>query len=162
MADLERELDWDSEIEKDSDFILLPEGDYDFTVTSFERARHAGSENLPPCNKAIISLTINAPEETAIIKHNLFLHSKCEGLLSAFFCSIGQKKHGEKLKMDWNSVIGKKGRCKITVRKWINKDGEEIPINDIKRFYDPPEQPSQTSVSTTPASPSGVYTPGKF
>lgn len=162
MADFEREFDWDSEIEKDSDFILLPEGDYDFTVTNFERARHAGSEKLPPCNKAIVSLTVNAPEGTAVIKHNLFLHSKCEGLLSAFFCAIGLKKHGEKLKMDWNAVVGKKGRCKITTRKWINEKGEEIPSNDIKRFYDPPEQSAQASVSTDAASPSGVYVPGQF
>ena len=45
---MERELDWDDEIERESDFVLLPEGDYDFTVTGFERARHEGSEKLPP------------------------------------------------------------------------------------------------------------------
>lgn len=34
------ELDWGSEIENDSpDFIVLPEGEYDFTVKSFERGR---------------------------------------------------------------------------------------------------------------------------
>lgn len=161
MADFERELDWDSEIEKDSDFVLLPEGDYDFTVTNFERARHTGSEKLPPCNKAILTLTIEAPEGTAMIKHNLFLHSKCEGLLSSFFCAIGQKKHGEKLKMDWNAVIGKKGRCKITTRNWTDKEGETRQSNEVKRFYDPPEQ-AQTSDVTSNASPSGVYVPGKF
>ena len=37
---IERELDWDSEINKESEFTLLPEGDYNFTVVSFERARH--------------------------------------------------------------------------------------------------------------------------
>lgn len=38
-TEMERELNWDDEIEKDgNEFVLLPEGDYDFTVESFERA----------------------------------------------------------------------------------------------------------------------------
>lgn len=162
MADFERELDWDSEIEKESDFILLPEGDYDFTVTGFERARHSGSDKLPPCNKAIVSLTVNSPEGTAVIKHNLFLHSKCEGLLSNFFCAIGQKKHGEKLKMNWNAIIGKKGRCKISIRNWTDKEGATRQSNEVKRFYDPPQNTEQVNINTSNAAPSGVFTPGQF
>ena len=54
---MERELDWDDTIEKESgEYVLLPEGDYPFLVESFDRARHAGSEKLPqqytwPCSK---------------------------------------------------------------------------------------------------------------
>ena len=93
MSEMERELGWDDEIEKDgSDYVLLPEGDYDFTVESFERGRHNGSEKLPPCNKAMLKLRIDATEGTALINHNLFLHTKTEGMLSAFFTAIGQKK----------------------------------------------------------------------
>ena len=99
----EKELQWDDTITKDaSDFLLLPEGDYNFMVESFERGRHGGSEKLPPCNKAILTLRIDAPEGTAKITHNLFLHSKTEGMLSAFFTCIGQKKKGEPLKMNWD------------------------------------------------------------
>ena len=37
-------MDWDSAIESDgSQFIVLPEGDYDFIVTGFERGRFPGS-----------------------------------------------------------------------------------------------------------------------
>ena len=96
MSEMERELGWDDEIEKDSgEFILLPEGDYDFTVESFERSRHGGSEKLPACNKAILRLRIDTEEGSALINHNLFLHTKTEGMISAFFTSIGQKKKGE-------------------------------------------------------------------
>ena len=35
---IDRELDWNEEISKASEFILLPDGDYNFTVVSFERA----------------------------------------------------------------------------------------------------------------------------
>ncbi len=160
---LDRELSWDDEIERESDFILLVEGDYDFTVTGFERARHEGSDKLPPCNKAIISIRIDSPEGSTTIKHNLFLHSKCEGLLSAFFIGIGQKKHGEKLRMNWNNIIGAKGRCKIAVRTWKNKNtGEEMQSNEIKKFYDPEDAPASTNTVNTAPAPSGMYTPGKF
>lgn len=136
MSDFERELGWDDEIEKDgSDFILLPEGDYDFAVESFERGRHNGSEKLPACNKAILKLRIDTPDGTALINHNLFLHTKTEGMISAFFTSIGQKKKGEKVKMNWNAVIGAKGRCKVSIHEWTGTDGEKHQGNNIKRFY---------------------------
>ena len=136
MSEIERELGWDDEIEKDGgDFILLPEGDYDFVVESFERGRHPGSEKLPPCNKAMLKIRIDSEEGAAVISHNLFLHTKTEGMISAFFSSIGQKKKGEKVKMNWNAVIGATGRCKVVVRKWTGDDKEERQSNDIKKFY---------------------------
>lgn len=39
------EYGWEDEIVNESgDYTLLPEGDYDFTIQKFERARHGGSE----------------------------------------------------------------------------------------------------------------------
>ncbi len=139
----EKELQWDDMITKDaSDFLLLPEGDYNFMVESFERGRHGGSEKLPPCNKAILTLRIDAPEGTAKITHNLFLHSKTEGMLSAFFTCIGQKKKGEPLKMNWGAVPGSTGRCKVGIHPYKNRDGEERKSNDIKKFYPKEEGPA--------------------
>lgn len=136
MSDIERELGWDDEIEKDSgDFILLPEGDYDFIVESFERGRYNGGEKLPPCNMAILNIKIEVPEGTAIIQNRLYLHTKTEGLISAFFTSIGQKKKGEKIKMNWQAVPGARGRCKVGIREWYNDSGEKKQSNDIKKFY---------------------------
>ena len=63
----ERELGWDDTIEKESaGFIILPEGDYEFKVLEFQRARHEGSEKLPPCNKAVITLVVETPEGEAV------------------------------------------------------------------------------------------------
>ena len=109
MSEIGRELEWDDSIEKDSDYVILPEGDYEFVVESVERARHPGSDKLPPCNKAIVKLRIDSEYGTAVINHNLFLHTNTEGMLSAFFTGIGQKKKGEKLKMNWDSVTGSTG-----------------------------------------------------
>lgn len=125
-----RELAWDDVITKDSEFILLPEGDYDFVVENFERARHNGSEKLPACYKAIIKITIWYEGQKVTIDHNLFLHSSTESMLSAFFSSIGQKKKGESLKMNWNAVPGASGKCKIGHQEY---NGNKY--NQIKKFY---------------------------
>lgn len=143
MTDMGREFQWDDTIEKDaSDFIVLPEGDYNFMVESYERGRHNGSDKLPPCNKAILKIRIEATEGTAVISHNLFLHSKMEGMLSAFFSCIGQKKKGEPLKMNWNMVPGSVGRLKLGIRTYQGNDGKEKQANEIKRFY--PKDENQT------------------
>lgn len=151
--DIGRELGWDDAIENDGpEFITLPEGDYDFEVVKFERGRHQGSDKLPPCNKAILHIKINAPEGTAIIQHNLFLHTKTEGLLCAFFTAIGQRKHGERLNMNWNTVVGSKGRCKVGIREWVSDKGNKITSNQINKFYDPADQPAQET----------MFKPGEF
>ena len=137
----EKNFDWDDVIENDSEFTLLPEGDYDFEVVEFERARHGGSEKLPPCNKAIVTLKVKSDDgKESLIKHNLFLHSKTEGMLCAFFTGIGQRKHGEKLKMNWSSVVGSTGKAKVSIRQWTNDNGETKEFNEIKKFYEPTEQ----------------------
>lgn len=139
MSEIERELGWDDQIENDgSEFVVLPEGDYNFEVVSFERGRHNGSDKLPPCNKATVNIKVKGAEGETTIKHNLFLHSKTEGMLCAFFTAIGQRKHGEKVTMNWNAVPGSVGRCKVGIKKYEGKE-----YNEIKKFYEPTDgQPS--------------------
>lgn len=135
--EMERELGWDDEIEKDSgEFILLPEGDYNFTITKFERGRFNGSDKMPACNQAKLELTIHSPEYGDVtVFHTLFLHTKTEGLLSNFFAGIGQKKKGERARMNWNAVVGSRGKCEIKQNHYTTK-GEERVNNKVHKFYD--------------------------
>lgn len=127
----EREFDWNDEISQDSEFLLLPEGDYKFIVESYERARHTPSPGgkLPACNKAIVTVLIKTQDGDIRLKHNLFLHSSTEGMLSAFFGAIGLKKKGEPLKMNWNATAGKEGVCKVGQREY---NGNKY--NEVKRM----------------------------
>lgn len=135
------ELSWDGQIEQDApDFVVVPEGDYEFEVIDFERARHPGSANLPPCNKAVVHIDIINDLGKCVVRHNLFLHSKTEGLLSAFFTAIGQKKKGERITMNWNAVVGARGRARVGIREWEGKQ-----YNEIKRFYAPNEGADRSS-----------------
>ncbi len=143
--DIERELGWDDEIENDGpEFVILPGGDYDFEVVGLERGRYNGSDKLPPCNKAVVHIRIEGPEGESTIKHNIFLHTKVEGLISAFFRAIGQRKKGERIQPNWNAVVGTTGRAKVGVKKWIY-EGKEYEGNEIKKFYFPDEEGKQAT-----------------
>lgn len=170
MSDINNgyELDWGAEIERESSFVTAPAGDYDFTIVGFSRERHSGSDKIPPCNKAVLSVRIftNAGDEV-IIKHNLFLHSKVEWKLCEFFTGIGQRKSGQRSAMNWNTVIGSTGRCKVKIRKYT-ANGNEYVTNDIEKFYEPkgvvPSQmPNQQPVQQTFGGTASLgYTAGKF
>jgi len=130
-------MDWNDSIETDGqEFILLPEGDYNFKVTNFERGRFLGGPKVPACNKATIHVRVETKEGMANVKFDLLLYRSLEWRISAFFRCIGQKKHGEKLTMDWNEVIGSKGRAHFKQRTYTNNQGEEKATNDIDRFID--------------------------
>lgn len=126
----EREFGWDDTIQKDSEFILLPDGLYWFTVKEYDRGRHTPNPRnpgkLPACNKATVHLTIVANEGKTELCHNLFLHSSTEGMLSAFFGAVGQKRKGEPLRMDWDAIIGKVGVCKVGHREYNGNKYNEV------------------------------------
>lgn len=145
---IDRELSWDDEISEESSFILLEPGDYNFKITGFERGRYEGGTKLPACNKATVKIEIDSEKGKAVISHMLFLHTITEGLLSDFFIGIGQKKKGEPVKMNWNAVVGSTGRCKVGHRTYTNMSGEEVTINDIKKFY--PREIEDTQTAFTP------------
>lgn len=140
-------LNWDDEIVQESTFTLLPEGEYDYKVVNFERAWYEGSDKIPPCNKAIITIKVETPQGDAELKENLFLTTKTEGLLSAFFGSIGQKKKGEPLRMNWGKVIGSTGRAKIGTREYNGNT-----YNQVKRWLSPDDKPAAA----------GGFKPGAF
>lgn len=134
------EIGWDDTIQEDGqELILLGEGDYNFIVTNFERGRFPGGQKIPACNKATITVQIETEAGLSVIKFDLLLYRSVEWRISSFFRCIGQKKHGEKLTMNWNTVIGSIGRAHVTQRKYTNNYGEEKTVNDIGRFidYDP-------------------------
>lgn len=139
MSEEVRVFDWEDEIEDDGEgynFVTLEEGDYTFEVTKFERGHYtpkAGAKT-PACNQANITLKIETEDGDCYINENFPLASTMEWKASAFFRSIGLKKHGEKLKMRWNDSIGLKGRAHITKTAGTK---ENTFFNNVKYYIDP-------------------------
>ena len=133
-------MGWDDVIENDGqEFVVLPEGDYTFTVSNFERGRFPGSAKIPPCNKATLTLNIDNDQGVATARVDLILYRTLEWKIASFFRCIGQKKHGEKVVMDWNKVVGARGKAHFKPRDYTDKNGVARQTNDVDRFldYDP-------------------------
>ena len=145
----DREFGWDDTIQKDSEFVFLPDGLYWFTVKEYERGRHTPNPQnpgkLPACPKATVHLTIVANEGETELRHNLFLHSSTEGMLSAFFGAIGQKRKGEPLRMDWNAIIGKVGVCKVGSREYNGNKYNEVKGMIYAEDVDYTNKPQRTN-----------------
>lgn len=120
--------------EEGSEFVLLPDGDYDFTVSKVTRTRHEASQNLPACNEVDVELTVWGPTDKTTITERFFLVRKFEWKLSQFFLSIGLKKHGEQLVMRWN-IEGSRGKCKVYIDRYKKQNGSDGQSNKIKKFY---------------------------
>lgn len=144
FTSVDREFTWDDTIENEgSEFTLLPDGVYRFTVEKFERGRSSGKGKIPPCNMALLTLRVSdvANRSRAVIEDSLLLHTKMEWKLCQFFLAIGQKKHDEPLRMNWQTVPGSTGWCEITTETWTGNDGKERQSNRIARYIDPADAP---------------------
>ena len=165
-------MTWDDEIKNDGEgFRVLPEGEYDFTVTDFARGRFEGSAKMAACPKAELTIKIHDPDGDVTVNENLFLNRKAEWKLCQFFTAIGHRRHGETLRMNWNAVKGAKGRCKVGIRKWTGNDGKEHENNEIIAFLEPSEpavvpHPQNVAAYTQPPLTSSAaprtWTPGSF
>ena len=146
-------MGWDDVIENDGqEFVVLPEGDYTFTVSNFERGSFPGGAKIPACPKATVTLNIDNNQGVATARVDLLLYRTVEWKIAAFFRSIGQKKHGEKVAMNWNKVVGARGKAHFKPRSYT-KDGEERKVNDVDRFLDYDPSVAFTPVSNDPDLP---------
>lgn len=138
MAEEVKVYDWEDEISDDGNgnFVTLEDGNYDFEVTKFERGHYTPSANskTPACNQANITIKIHTEEGDCYIVDKFPLASTMEWKASAFFRSIGLKKHGEPLKMRWTETIGCKGRAYI--KKTPGKK-DDIFFNNVDHYNDP-------------------------
>ena len=59
---VDRPMNWGDMIEHDSaDFVLLPEGEYNFEVKSFRRETFSGSAKMGACPMAVLDLEVFMP-----------------------------------------------------------------------------------------------------
>ena len=144
MAEDVKVFDWDDEIVNDgneTEFVTLEPGDYDFTVVKFERGTFTPKPGgkTPACNQAIVTLKISTDKGDCFIQDKFPMASTMEWKISAFFRSIGMKKHGEPAKVDFDKLIGSKGRCHVTERTYTKQDGTEGRGNNIGNYLEPPK-----------------------
>ena len=153
-------IGWDDEIidPGEPEFVLLTPGIYDFTVTGFERGHFDGSEKMDACSMAKLTLKCsNGVQETTVFT-NLFLSSAVAFKLSKFAKSIGDmpagSTSGQKFHVDWNNIIGKRGKCRIKTRVYNGKDYNEV---DDFIVPDPAAAPAPAPAPMPQAAPAAYY-----
>jgi hypothetical protein len=183
-------LNWDEGwVAEESEFTLLPEGNYPFQVTNLERKIYSGQSDKIPNGAPYAEVTceVNGGEKgKTTIKERLYLMKKFTWKLTQFFNSIGQVQEiGQPFQPKWNQVIGANGRAKLEVNNYTGKDGNKKQNNRIKEFLKPaanagvvqqqsnfnqqaPQQPAQQQQQqwTQPQQPQGQqqggFQPGAF
>ena len=136
MANENYELGWEDEIENVPGFTDIEDGEYEFIVDHFERAKVGGDGNYAGQNMAVVYVNIQTDGEPQL-KTNFIMNSKFFWKLSQFFISIGQMKpeEGAKLKPNWNMIGGLRGRCKIEHKENYNDKSKTHP--EIVEFLPP-------------------------
>lgn len=140
-------LGWDDEVEEGSPFVLLPEGNYPFTITGLEKGiyeKPANRESKIPanCPKATVTLEfITSTGEKSTLTENFYLYKKMQWKINQFFTSIGAPKNPEgKVKMNWGTVLGAKGAASLVVNDYTDRSGNPAQNNRIKDFLEPTQQ----------------------
>ena len=126
-------LSWDDEIDEGQEFKIVPDGDYEFEVSNFERGYYeakAGSK-IPSCDQAEYELSIEWKDEDGEIRTNkltlrLKLTKKLQWLIYEFFESIGLIEKGSGPK----EAVGCKGICRVG-----HHDANGKSFNDVVKCY---------------------------
>lgn len=139
----DRPFGWDDEVTVSTtgDFTLLPEGDYDFTVTNFERSSTQGSAKMSSSLMAVLTLACTGPHGSGNVRANLILNDKTSWKIYEFFKSCGlipqTTDTTDTIRFPWSRVPGAHGRCHLGVRSFIGNDGQKRESNDVTRFLAP-------------------------
>lgn len=146
-------LGWDDEVEEGSPFVLLPEGEYPFVITNLEKGiyeKPANRESKIPANapKATVTIEIQSPTgETTTLTENFYLYKKMQWKINQFFTSIGAPKNAEgKVKMNWGTVLGARGKVKLIVNNYKDRSGNDAQNNRIDSFLEPETSNYQNAV----------------
>lgn len=132
-------FDWDSEISVDGqDFTPLPEGDYVYEVTDLKKEFFTGSAKVPACPRAALTLKVYSEDmsRSVTVYENLLLCAKMEWQISAFLRSIGQKKHGQNVRPQWDHMVGATGVAHFVQETYAGRDGQERVRNSLAKYLD--------------------------
>ena len=142
----DKALDWDM-TEADPDdgthggWTVLEDGYYPFTVQKFERGRYEGSQKIPACPMAVLTLKVQGTAgEEATVTQRLFLTERMLWKVGQFMTSLGNgKNEAGKVVVDWGNVNDRTGWLKLKKRSYTNRDGQERETNDVEFFCAPDE-----------------------
>ncbi len=128
----------DNYAEKGADYVLLPEGEYDFVIESFERGWFDGSDKAPACPRAELKVKVETPEGISVMNESILLYDRMQWKIAEFFLSIGAKEVEGRVDVNWNAVPRSTGRAIVEIRPDRNDPSKKY--NHVKKFLPKPKK----------------------
>ena len=149
---------FDSEIGEEANaggFVLLPPGDYPFEVVKMDKERYNGSDSIPPCWQATVTLRVDGGDlGKASVIHRLYMTRKQSWKLKQFFVGLGLvDASAEKFTPPWNQIYGKAGAVTLSQHEYNGKT-----YNDVDKVLDP-ARAAEVAAKALAAAPKAAATP---
>lgn len=139
------EISMDMPFDYEEQFRVIPEGEYEFCVTSLERREVEANERQPAHRKVEFTMEIyDRGDRIGKITDNIPMIGKFKWKYVQFGRSIGQiaPDQTKGILIDFRKVVGSRGKCKITVRKYTKRDGTTGESNQAEYLLPPAEDTS--------------------
>lgn len=133
---------------------VLPEGEYDFEVrdVKFDRynKRNQASSIPDNCPMAVVQIYCTNDKAKGTVFERLYLYSGGLGRISTFFKAIelipadmpADEPMPASFKQMFDRAITTTGHCKLTVRKYKDKDNKEQQSNNVRFTIPEPKRPA--------------------
>jgi hypothetical protein len=134
--DLGQALSWEGDAQtQDSQFELLPAGDYDFEVTGLKHERFDGSEKMAACPVAVVQLRCTGDKASGTVFDRLFLNTKTLWRITKFLKGAGlldpDTPEGTRFPLSlFDQAVGCTGKCSVTITK-SKSNGREYENNNV-------------------------------
>lgn len=117
-------------VEEGPQFVLLPNGAYNFVVKDYNISDYPGSAKLPPCKCFTVNLMIDGEEKgVGSCRNNFYLCTTNVRFLRDFLASVGKIAPGATdftLTPSLLDVAGLKGRGEFSTREYNGKTYQNL------------------------------------
>lgn len=145
MADDIRAMEWDDDATTaTSEFTVLEPGTYTFRVEEFQRSEYDGSDKIPACHEADVTISCaNADGAQARLTVRFFIVTSMQWKMTQFLKACGtlppDSPDGTSFKPGqlFKASVGRTGRCVVSKRRFTGRDGNEREANDVREFVVP-------------------------
>lgn len=137
ITEVDQDLDWDCGIAADvktGSVETPPVGDYDFTVTNFEKTISKSGNKM-----AKLTLALDVSGQVYLRDVYLVLTTSSLWKIASFLESVGLKKKGVDLpQIPWGKVLGSEGRCHL-----VHEEYNGSQVGRVDKFLD--KKPTEAS-----------------
>ena len=141
ITEVDQDLDWDCGIAADvktGSVETPPVGDYNFTVTNFEKTISKSGNKM-----AKLTLALDVNGQVYLRDVYLVLTSSALWKLAQFFECVGLKKKGVDLpQIPWGKVLGSEGRCHL-----IHEEYNGSQVGRVDQFLERPLSASKAKAA---------------